>query len=147
MRTDVEFIKTTINQVVTQQIARRDLSIRCITDLTVDIVVSLLAANRDEEPLPETSSHERGRLKKKRDQFVPAVPIDESVQDDYIVCLEDGMRFSMLKRHLAETYGMTPDQYRNKWGLPLNYPMTAPAYSRRRSEIARQRNLGRYSRR
>lgn len=147
MRTNVEFIKATINQVVTQQIAQRDLSIRSITDLTVDIVVSLLAANCDEEPVSEKSSHERGRLKKKRDQFVPAVPIDESVQDDYIVCLEDGMRFSMLKRHLAETYGMTPDQYRNKWGLPLNYPMTAPAYSRRRSEIARQRNLGRYSRR
>lgn len=147
MRTNVEFIKATINQVVTQQIAQRDLSIRSITDLTVDIVVSLLAANCDEEPVPEKSSHERGRLKKKRDQFVPAVPIDESVQDDYIVCLEDGMRFSMLKRHLAETYGMTPDQYRNKWGLPLNYPMTAPAYSRRRSEIARQKNLGRYSRR
>jgi len=68
----------------------------------------------------------------------PAVPIEESVQDGHIVCLEDGVKVSMLKRHLKNKYGMSPEQYRDRWRLPATYPMTAPAYSRRRSEIAKQ---------
>ena len=67
----------------------------------------------------------------------PAVPIEESVRDDHIVCLEDGTKLSCLTRYLKRRYGLSPDQYRERWGLPSDYPMTAPEYSRRRSEIAR----------
>ena len=73
----------------------------------------------------------------------PAVPIKRSVTDDYVVCLEDGRRFKSLKRHLQAAYGLTPEQYRAKWGLPRDYPMVAPAYANKRSELARKIGLGR----
>ena len=73
----------------------------------------------------------------------PAVPIRRSVTDEYIVCLEDGKKLKMLKRHLSATYGMTPDQYRARWNLPADYPMVAPAYAEARSVLARARGLGR----
>jgi predicted transcriptional regulator len=65
------------------------------------------------------------------------VPIAESIQDGYIVCLEDGRELKALKRYLRSHYGLSPDQYRKRWNLPDDYPMTAPAHSRRRREIAR----------
>src|SRR5689334_9768663 len=74
---------------------------------------------------------------------VPAVPIRRSVTPDYIVCLEDGKKLKMLKRHLRSTYGMTPDEYRAKWKLPADYPMVAPDYAARRSQFAREIGLGR----
>jgi predicted transcriptional regulator len=73
----------------------------------------------------------------------PAVPIKKSVQPDYIVCLEDGKKFSMLKRHLQTDHGMTPDQYREKWNLPSSYPVVAPNYAKTRSELAKSAGLGR----
>jgi predicted transcriptional regulator len=73
----------------------------------------------------------------------PAVPIKKSVFPDYIVCLEDGEKLKMLKRHLLTAYGMTPDQYRAKWGLPSNYPMVAPNYAEQRSVLAKTIGLGR----
>ena len=73
----------------------------------------------------------------------PAVPVKRSVTPDYIICLEDGKKLKMLKRHLSAEYGMTPAEYRAKWGLPADYPMTAPSYAARRSEFARQIGLGR----
>lgn len=76
----------------------------------------------------------------------PAVPVEQSVHDDFIICLEDGQRFKMMRRHLAERYGMTPDQYRNRWGLPPEYPMTAPNYSKAKSNSARNNELGKYPR-
>ncbi|HXV23020.1 MAG TPA: MucR family transcriptional regulator [Alphaproteobacteria bacterium] len=75
----------------------------------------------------------------------PAVPVKKSVTPDYIVCLEDGKKLKMLKRHLRSTYGMTPEEYRAKWGLPADYPMVAPNYARQRSEFAKQIGLGRNS--
>jgi predicted transcriptional regulator len=72
----------------------------------------------------------------------PAVPIRKSVFPDYIVCLEDGKKLKMLKRHLATAYDMTPEQYREKWGLDASYPMVAPNYAERRSELAKQIGLG-----
>lgn len=72
----------------------------------------------------------------------PAVPIEDSVQPDYIVCLEDGKRMKMLKRHLKTSYNMTPDQYRERWGLPVNYPMVAPNYAVKRQGIAKSIGLG-----
>lgn len=73
----------------------------------------------------------------------PAVPVRRSVTSDYIVCLEDGKRLKMLKRHLRSAYDMTPDEYRAKWGLPSDYPMVAPNYARQRSRFAKEIGLGR----
>ncbi|MCP1203830.1 MucR family transcriptional regulator [Acetobacter oryzoeni] len=75
--------------------------------------------------------------------LVPAVPVKKSVFPDYIVCLEDGKKLKMLKRHLQSAYGMTPKQYREKWGLPESYPMAAPVYAARRSALAKEIGLGR----
>ncbi|MFN8719798.1 MAG: MucR family transcriptional regulator [Rhodospirillales bacterium] len=75
----------------------------------------------------------------------PAVPIRKSVTPEYIVCLEDGKKLKMLKRHLRSTYGMTPDEYRAKWGLPADYPMVAPNYAAQRSDFAKKIGLGRTS--
>lgn len=72
----------------------------------------------------------------------PAVPIAESVKDEHIVCLEDGAKMQMLKRYLWVNFKMTPDDYRRKWGLPPNYPMTAPGYSAKRSDFAKAAGLG-----
>ncbi len=72
----------------------------------------------------------------------PAVPIKKSVFADYIVCLEDGKQLKMLKRHLKTAYDMTPDQYRERWGLDANYPMVAPNYAARRSALAKEIGLG-----
>lgn len=77
----------------------------------------------------------------------PAVPISESVTEDYIVCLEDGKRLQMLKRHLKTVYKMTIDQYRERWGLPHDYPVVAPSYAKRRSQIAKNTGLGMTGRR
>jgi len=73
----------------------------------------------------------------------PAVPIKKSVQREYIVCLEDGMHARTLKRHLNSAHGLTPEQYREKWGLPDDYPLIAPAYSESRSKMAKKLGLGR----
>jgi predicted transcriptional regulator len=74
---------------------------------------------------------------------VPAVPVKKSIFPDYIVCLEDGKKLKMLKRHLQTSYNMTPDQYRDKWGLSHDYPMVAPNYAERRSALAKKIGLGR----
>ena len=72
----------------------------------------------------------------------PAVTIRRSVTPDYIVCLEDGKKLKMLKRHLRTAYNMTPEEYRQKWGLPADYPMVAPNYARQRSSLAKKIGLG-----
>jgi len=73
----------------------------------------------------------------------PAVPIRRSIQPDYIVCLEDGKKLKMLKRHLRTTYKLSPEEYRVKWGLPADYPMVAPNYAEQRSAFAKKIGLGR----
>jgi len=73
----------------------------------------------------------------------PAVPVKKSVFPDFIVCLEDGKKLKTLKRHLQTSYGLTPDAYRTKWGLPRGYPMVAPNYASTRSALAKQIGLGR----
>ena len=72
----------------------------------------------------------------------PAVPVKKSVHADYIVCLEDGKKLKMLKRHLKTAYNMTPEQYRERWGLAQDYPMVAPNYARQRSRLAKEIGLG-----
>lgn len=76
-------------------------------------------------------------------ELTPAVPIRRSVTDDYIICLEDGKKLKMLKRHLMTAYGMTPEDYRAKWGLKHDYPMVAPNYAAKRQELAKKIGLGR----
>jgi predicted transcriptional regulator len=73
----------------------------------------------------------------------PIVPIKKSIAPDYIICLEDGKKLKMLKRHLRTSYGMTPEEYRIKWGLPADYPMVAPNYAAQRSAFAKKIGLGR----
>jgi predicted transcriptional regulator len=77
----------------------------------------------------------------------PAVPIKRSISSDFIVCLEDGLKFKSLKRHLRTRYNLTPDQYREKWALPPDYPMVAPNYAAARSQLAKQMGLGQQRRR
>ncbi|MCR4378094.1 MAG: MucR family transcriptional regulator [Rhodospirillales bacterium] len=76
------------------------------------------------------------------EQLHPAVPIERSVMPDYIVCLEDGKKLKMLKRHLKTYYGLTPAEYKRRWGLPPDYPIVAPNYAKHRSEIAKSMGLG-----
>jgi predicted transcriptional regulator len=77
----------------------------------------------------------------------PAISVKKSVNADYLVCLEDGKRFKSLKRHLRTQYNMTPEQYRDKWGLPPDYPMVAPNYAVARSQLAKKMGLGQQQRR
>jgi len=72
----------------------------------------------------------------------PAVPVKRSVTPDYIICLEDGKKLKMLKRHLKTAYNMTPEEYRERWGLPADYPMVAPNYAQHRSSLAKKIGLG-----
>lgn len=72
----------------------------------------------------------------------PAVPVKKSITNDFIICLEDGKKFKSLKRHLRTAYNMSPEQYREKWGLPQDYPMVAPNYAEARSKLAKQMGLG-----
>jgi predicted transcriptional regulator len=74
---------------------------------------------------------------------VPAVPVKQSIKPDFLVCLEDGKKLKMLKRHLMTAYNMTPAQYRARWGLPADYPMVAPSYAKVRSSLAKKIGLGR----
>jgi predicted transcriptional regulator len=76
-------------------------------------------------------------------ELKPAVPIKKSITDDFIICLEDGKKLKMLKRHLKTAYDMTPEEYRAKWGLPPDYPMVAPSYAAKRQQLAKKIGLGR----
>ncbi len=81
-----------------------------------------------------TASTDRGAL--------PAVPVKKSITPDFIICLEDGKKLKMLKRHLKTAYDMTPEEYRERWGLPADYPMVAPNYAKQRSRLAKDIGLG-----
>ncbi|GAB4121273.1 MAG: MucR family transcriptional regulator [Rhodothalassiaceae bacterium] len=89
----------------------------------------------------------RDQEKVEKEDLKPAVPIKKSVSDDYIVCLEDGKKLKMLKRYLRTRYDMTPEDYREKWGLPADYPMVAPSYAAKRSAFAKKIGLGQGGRR
>jgi len=77
-----------------------------------------------------------------REEQKPKVPVKKSVMPDHIICLEDGKKFKSLKRHLRTHYNLSPDEYREKWGLPHDYPMVAPNYARARSDLAKRMGLG-----
>ncbi|MFT8719620.1 MucR family transcriptional regulator [Acetobacter sp.] len=121
-----------------------------LLELTAQIVSAYVSNNSfSSEALPGlvrevyTSLENAGQAAPEPEKLQPAVPIKRSVFPDYIVCLEDGKKLKMLKRHLQSAYGMTPDQYRERWNLPVDYPMVAPNYAERRSTLAREIGLGR----
>jgi predicted transcriptional regulator len=88
-----------------------------------------------------------GRSESPSEPLKPAIPVKRSINPDFIVCLEDGKKFKSLKRHLRTQYSMTPEQYRDKWGLAPDYPMVAPNYAAARSQLAKQMGLGQQRRR
>ncbi|MFG1464282.1 MucR family transcriptional regulator [Xanthobacter sp. DSM 24535] len=89
----------------------------------------------------------KGEVEVAPEPLKPAVPVKKSVTPDFIICLEDGKKFKSLKRHLRTQYNMSPEQYREKWSLPADYPMVAPNYAAARSELAKQMGLGQQWRR
>ena len=120
--------------VVAAYVSRNSIAADALPDVIRSVHGALEGLSRDTPPAIE----ERPK---------PAVSIGRSVQHDFIVCLEDGKKLKMLKRYLRSRYDMSPDDYRQRWGLPSDYPMVAPAYAARRSDFAKQIGLGRGVRR
>jgi len=129
---------------------------RSLIDLTASIVSAYVSNNptsASEIPTLIGQVHaalvrvSAGRQDIPAEAVKPAVPIKKSVTPEYLVCLEDGKRFKSLKRHLRTQYNMTPEQYRDKWGLPPDYPMVAPNYAVARSQLAKKMGLGQQQRR
>lgn len=127
-----------------------DMSETLIT-LTSDIVAAHLSNNSvSVDDVPSLITNVYGALsslgqaeEKEEERPEPAVSIRASIKPDYIVCLEDGKKLKMLKRHLMTHYNMTPDEYRQRWNLPADYPMVAPNYAEKRRELAKKIGLGR----
>lgn len=120
-----------------------------ILSLTAKIVAAHLGNNEvDVDELPSLIGQVFKSLQKLQSspglpaQQEPAVPVNQSITPDYIICLEDGHQLKMLKRYLRATYNMTPQQYRDRWSLPADYPMVAPNYAKKRSRLAKSIGLG-----
>jgi len=122
--------------------------------MSVDIVAAYASKNAlPADQIPEVIKTVYGALTSleaapqapQAEPLKPAVPVRRSVHPDFIICLEDGKKLKMLKRHLRTTYDMTPEEYRAKWGLQPDYPMVAPNYAKQRSEFAKEIGLGRKS--
>lgn len=120
-------------------------------ELAADIVSAYVSNNSvPSAELPSLINDVHGALLKVAGGFVepqaeapkPAISVKKSITPDYIICLEDGKKFKSLKRHLRTQYNMSPEQYREKWGLPVDYPMVAPNYAKARSELAKEMGLG-----
>ncbi len=125
-----------------------------LLDMTARVVASYVSNNTvASDQLPDIiqsvygslNSIHNGAEEEAEQPQKPAVPIRRSVQPDYIVCLEDGKKLKMLKRHLRTNYGMTPEEYKAKWNLPSDYPMVAPNYAAQRSAFAKKIGLGKSS--
>jgi predicted transcriptional regulator len=119
-------------------------------ELTADIISAYVSNNQIQvnelpsliDSVNRTISSLNKAVETEKAAPVPAVNPKKSVHGDYIICLEDGKKFKTLKRYLLKKYGLSPEEYREKWGLPANYPMSAPNYSAKRSEIAKKSGLG-----
>ncbi|ODT66569.1 MAG: MucR family transcriptional regulator [Pelagibacterium sp. SCN 63-23] len=123
-----------------------------LIELSTDIVSAYVSHNAvSPGDLPKLIAEVHGALRALQtneapapvEELKPAVPIRKSVSNDYIICLEDGKKFKSLKRHLRTHYNLSPEEYREKWGLPADYPMVAPSYSATRSKLAKDNGLGR----
>ena len=122
-----------------------------LTSYATDIVSAYVAHNAiGADKLPELIGSVYAALSRaslhgvepEKAELIPAISVKKSVTPDYIVCLEDGMKFKSLKRHLRTHHNLSPEEYRAKWGLPLDYPMVAPAYAAARSNFAKSMGLG-----
>ncbi len=114
--------------IVASHVSNNSVTVAELPRLIQDVYGALAIMGGVAQPLPE-------RLK-------PAVPIRKSITPDYIVCLEDGRKLKMLKRHIRTRYGLTPNEYRERWGLAPDYPMVAPNYASQRSDLAKRIGLG-----
>jgi predicted transcriptional regulator len=121
-------------QIVAAHAAHNEVTMETLPDLIRSVYAALAGVDGASATTPAAADKPR-----------PAVPIGKSVFPDYLVCLEDGKKLTMLRRHLQTSYGLTPAQYRERWGLPPHYPMVAPNYTARRSAIAKEQGLGRKS--
>ncbi len=124
-----ETLITLTSDIVAAHVSNNSVAVSDLPVLISNVYSALAGLNPSQpvaEPLPE-----------------PAVSIRSSIKNDHIVCLEDGKKLKMLKRHLMTRYSMTPDQYRQRWNLPADYPMVAPAYAEKRRELAKKIGLGR----
>ncbi|WP_338722909.1 MucR family transcriptional regulator [Devosia sp. XK-2] len=123
-----------------------------LVELSTEIVSAYVSHNAvSPSDLPKLIAEVHGALRTLQvngtpapvEELKPAVPIRKSVANDFIICLEDGKKFKSLKRHLRTHYNLSPEEYREKWGLPADYPMVAPSYSATRSKLAKDNGLGR----
>ena len=117
-------------EIVSAYVSHNAISPGDLPKLISDVHGALRALQGNEAPAPV-------------EELKPAVPVRKSVANDYIICLEDGKKFKSLKRHLRTHYNLSPEEYREKWGLPPDYPMVAPSYSATRSQLAKDNGLGR----
>ncbi|WP_114395481.1 MucR family transcriptional regulator [Oleisolibacter albus] len=120
-------------EIVAAHVSNNTVAISDLPSLIEQVYKSL--SNVGQEPVPQV------------EKLQPAVAIKKSVTPEYIICLEDGKKLKMLKRHLKTAYNMTPEEYRDRWGLPADYPMVAPNYAKQRSSLAKQIGLGTRARR
>lgn len=117
-------------EIVSAYVSHNAVNAGDLPKLIADVHGALRALSTNEAPLQV-------------EELKPAVPVRKSVAADYIICLEDGKKFKSLKRHLRTHYNLSPEEYREKWGLPADYPMVAPNYSATRSKLAKDNGLGR----
>jgi predicted transcriptional regulator len=117
-------------EIVSAYVSHNSVSPNDLTRLIAEVHAALRNLNGGEAPAPV-------------EELKPAVPVKKSIASDYIICLEDGKKFKSLKRHLRTHYNLSPEEYREKWGLPADYPMVAPSYSATRSKLAKDNGLGR----
>lgn len=120
------------SEIVAAHVSNNTLEVHDLPQLIQDVYSTLANIGDDE---------------KTNERLSPAVSVKKSVTSDFIVCLEDGKKLKMLKRHLKTAYNMTPDEYRARWGLPHDYPMVAPNYAKHRSNLAKEIGLGKKPRR
>ncbi|HLV82765.1 MULTISPECIES: MucR family transcriptional regulator [Devosia] len=117
-------------EIVSAYVSHNALSPNDLPKLISDVHGALRTLSNNETPQPV-------------EELKPAIAVRKSVTNDYIICLEDGKKFKSLKRHLRTHYNLSPEEYREKWGLPADYPMVAPSYSATRSKLAKDNGLGR----
>ena len=148
LRNTKTWVTLAMSQEATQQKADREEILR----MTAEVVAAYVGNNSlPATELPDVISTVYGTLRRVNGVTThvngtskkAAIPVRRSITPDYIVCLEDGKKLKMLKRHLRTVYGLSPEEYRSKWGLPVDYPMVAPNYSKQRSAFAKKIGLGR----
>ena len=119
------------SEIVAAHVSNNTLSVNDLPQLIRDVYATLETVGTGNKAL---------------DPLTPVVPVRKSVTPEFLVCLEDGKKLKMLKRHLKTSYNMTPEEYRQKWNLPRDYPMVAPNYAKQRSDLAKEIGLGKKTR-